>query len=274
MSYLGRVGRNPLLLAFFFLALSAIAVIGYLFLLNVLSGKAGPFSAAIPAIFLSLAALTINRRFLKAEGRSLVEVGFNRPLLRGGQVAVAFVAGAITVGAWIVAMHSILSVTWRVAQSFRASAAAGSFVFLVFNNLGEELVYRSYLFLLLMRSYGTAVAVISTSLLFTLLHIQAGVPWPNALAGVFTSALIYAALFVRWQSAPLVLAFHVGMNVAQEVPGLRTTGLTIFMPQFGTGITPRQSSAVLFFAAVINVSVAVALLVFGRKTGTNESPAS
>jgi len=260
------VRRSPLLLAFFFLALAAIAVVGYLFLLNVLSGKVGPFSAAIPAIFLALAALAINWRFFKAEGRSLAEVGFDRPLLRFRQVTVAFVAGAITVGAWIIAMRWILPVAWRVAPSFRAPAAAGSFVFVVFNNLGEELVYRSYLFLLLMRSYGTVIAIVSTSLLFTLLHVQAGVPWPNALAGVLTSALIYAALFVRWQSVPLVLAFHAGMNVTQEALGLRSTGLTIFMPQFGAGITAQQSSAVLVLAAVINVSLAVAVLLSARKS--------
>lgn len=258
--------RSPLLLAFFFLALAAIAVVGYLFLLNVLSGKVGPFSAAIPAIFLALAALAINWRFLKAEGRSLAEVGFERPLLRFRQVTVAFIAGAITVGAWIIAMRWILPVAWRVAPSFHAPAAAGSFVFVVFNNLGEELVYRSYLFLLLMRSYGTGIAIVSTSLLFTVLHIQAGVPWPNALAGVLTSALIYAALFVRWQSVPLVLAFHVAMNVTQEALGLRSTGMTIFMPQFGANITVRQSSAVLVSAAVINVSLAVAVLLSARKS--------
>jgi len=91
-------------------------------------------------------------------------------------------------------------------------------------------------------------------------------PWPNALAGVLTSALIYAALFLRWQSVPLVLAFHAGMNVTQEALGLRSTGLTIFVPQFGAGITTQQSSAVLVLAAVINVSLAVAVLLSARKS--------
>jgi membrane protease YdiL (CAAX protease family) len=261
------VRRSPLVLAFLFLALATIAVVVYLFLLNVLSGKVGPFSAAIPAIFLALAALAINWRFLSAEGRSLADVGFDRPLLRFRQMTVAFVAGVIIVGAWIIAMRWILPVAWRVAPSFHASAAAGSFVFVVFNNLGEELAYRSYLFLLLMRSYGSTIAIVSTSLLFTLLHIQAGVPWPNALAGVLTSALIYSALFVRWRSVPLVLAFHAGMNVTQEALGLRSTGLTILIPQFGTGITTRQSSAVLVAAAAMNVALAVAVLLSARKSG-------
>lgn len=263
-----RVRRYPLLVAFLFLGLAAVAVVGYLFLLNVLNGKAGPFSAAIPAVFVALAVLALNWRFFKAEGRSLAEVGFDRPLLRFRQSAVGFVAGALTVGAWIVASRWVIPATWRVAPAVHAPAAVASFVFAVFNNLGEELVYRSYLFLLLMRSYGTAVAIVSTSLLFTLLHIQAGVPWTNALAGVLTSALIFAALFVRWQSVPLVLAFHVGMNVAQEALGLRSSGLTFFIPEFGR-ITRAQSGAVLVLAAAINVTVAGAVLLSARSAASH-----
>jgi len=255
-----RVRRGALVRILLFLGLAALAVVGYLFLLNVLSGRLGPFSAAVPAIFLTLATLVINWRFFAAEGRSLADVGFDRPLLRLGQVVIGLVAGSLTVAAWIIALRSIVPVAWTAAPSVRAPAVAGSLVFLVFNNFAEELVYRSYLFVLLMRTYGTAAAVVSTSVLFTLLHIQAGVPWPNALAGVFTSALIFAALFVRWKSVPLVLAFHAAMNVTQEVLGLRSTGLTFFVPEFRAPITP----GVLLWAAGINLCVAGVVLLATR----------
>ena len=264
-----RVRRSPLLRMLLFLVLAAVAVIGYLFLLNVLSGKVGAFSAAVPAIFLAFAALAINWRFFGAEGRSLADVGFDRPVLRLRQGMVGFVAGSLTVAAWIIALRSGASVAWRAAPSVYAPAAAGSLVFLIFNNLAEELVYRSYLFVLLMRTYGTLIAIVSTSLLFTLLHIQAGVPWPNALAGVLTSALIFAALFVRWQSVPLVLAFHAGMNVTQEALGLRTSGLTFFVPQFRA----QPTSAVLLWAAGINLCVAGAVLLFSRKPAAKAADA-
>jgi membrane protease YdiL (CAAX protease family) len=263
-----RVRRSPLLRILLFLGLSAAAVAGYLFLLNVLNGKAGPFSAAVPAIVLAFATLTINRRFFAAEGESLAEVGFDRLPLRSGQMVIGFVAGSLTVAAWILALRQISSVTWRVAPAVNASAAAGALVFVIFNNFAEELVYRSYLFVLLMRTYGTIAAVVSTSVLFTLLHIQAGVPWPNALAGVLTSALIFAALFVRWKSVPLVLAFHAGMNVTQEFLGLRSSGLTCFVPQFQGPV----SSAVLVWAAAINLCVAGAVLVSIRKSNVRNLP--
>jgi membrane protease YdiL (CAAX protease family) len=263
---LNPVNHRPIVKVALFLGLSALTVVGYLFLLNVLNGKVGPFSAAVPAIFLALAAFALNWRFFKVEGRSLAEVGFDRPLLRFRQMAIGFVAGAFTVGGWIVALRWINPVLWQVASAIHASAAVASFAFIVFNNLAEELVYRSYLFLLLMRSYGTTLAIISTSVLFTLLHIQAGVPWPNALAGVLTSALLYAALFVRWRSVPLVLAFHAGMNVMQEAAGLRTSGLTIFVPEYAVRATFAQSTAVLVLAAAINLSLAAAVLFFARNS--------
>src|SRR5258707_206396 len=86
--YAGSMVGRPLLKALLFLALAALAVIGYLFLLNVLNGKAGSFSTAIPAIFLALATLALNWRFLEAEGSSLAEAGFDRPRLRFRQASV------------------------------------------------------------------------------------------------------------------------------------------------------------------------------------------
>ena len=50
------VNRSPIVKAVVFLGLSALAVIGYLFLLNVLNGKVRPFSTAIN---LSLAAAVL-----------------------------------------------------------------------------------------------------------------------------------------------------------------------------------------------------------------------
>ena len=266
------MNQRPVVKAVLFLGLSALAVVGYLFLLSVLNGKVGPFSAALAAIFLALAVFALNWRFFNVEGGSLAEVGFDRPLHRFRQAAIGFVAGALTVGAWIIALRWITPVSWQLVSSIHASAAVASFAFIVFNNLAEELVYRSYLFLLLLRSYGTTVAIIFTSVLFTILHIQAGVPWPNALAGVLTSALLYAALFVRWRSVPLVLAFHVGMNVMQEAFGLRASGLTILLPQYGAKVTVVQSSVVLVLAAAINLLLAAGVLFFARSSGASARP--
>jgi membrane protease YdiL (CAAX protease family) len=105
--------------------------------------------------------------------------------------------------------------------------------------------------------------------LFTLLHIQGGVPWPNAVAGVLTSALLYAALFVRRQSVPLVLAFHVAMNVMQELIGIRISGLTLFTPIYSEKVSATQSNTVLVLTAFINTALALAVFLSGRSAKAN-----
>jgi membrane protease YdiL (CAAX protease family) len=239
-----------------FLALAALGVLVYLFLLSALRGKLGNFSAAVPAMVLAFLTLILNWRFLRSDGRSLADIGFNAARMRIREMALGFVGGAFTAAAWAVALWCVASVSWRAAPSFDPASAGGSFTFIFFNNAGEELVYRGYLFLVTARWYGRSVAIVGTSILFALLHIQSGVPWQSAVAGVLTSGLLFAVLFARWQSVPLVLAFHAATNVIQEVLGLRSSGLTVVVPHT-TGLTARPSYGVLALVALINLSVAL-----------------
>lgn len=159
---------------------------------------------------------------------------------------------------------TVTSATWQPVAT-DTLPAVGAVTFAVFNNAAEELLYRGYAFLLLMRSYGAGVAVIATSGLFTLLHVQAGIPWPSAIAGVLTSAVLLAALFVRWRSVPLVLGFHVGMNVAQGLIGIRQSGATMFAPVYDGPVSGADSSAVLVLTALINIGLAVVVFVSTRR---------
>jgi membrane protease YdiL (CAAX protease family) len=253
--------------ALLFLALAAICVVIYLFLLSALRGKAGAFSAALPAFVLAGMALLLNWRFLRSERRSLADLGFHAPpRLRPLQLFVAFGGGVTVVAAWAFVLGSVTGARWHRVVHFDALSAAGALTFTIFNNAAEELVYRAYLFVLLMRSYGAAVAVVMTSALFTLLHIQAGIPWPNALAVVFTSALIFAASFLRWRSVPLVLAFHAAMNVAQEFLGMRLSGLTVYETQFRSPIPANRSAWVLGLTAALNLAIACAIFFPVRNT--------
>jgi len=256
---------KPLLKAALFLVLSAVAVVLYLFLLSVFRGKLGAFSGTVPAMVLAVAALILNWRFFSAEGRSLAEIGFDRPALRIGQALIGFVAGGLLIGIWALVLNAVIPVSWRIAATFSVGAVAGPVAFAIFNNAAEELVYRGYLFLLLSRSYGRVVAVIATCSLFTLLHIQGGVPWLSAVAGVFTSALVFSALFVRWQSVPLVLGFHVATNFLQELLGLRVSAMNLFVPISWASASTAQSYKVLAAIAIINTIVALAIFASGRR---------
>ncbi len=259
------MNQRPLVKAVLFAALSAVAVIGYLFVLSVLRGKLGAFSSAVPAVLIAVAVLILNWRFLKSEGGSLADLGFSRPLFRIGQTAAGLLAGFLLVGSWALVLRIVASVSWHAAPPLVPGAALGALLFIVFNNLGEELVYRGYLFLLLARAYGRITAVVVTCALFTLLHVQAGIPLAAAIAGVLTSSLVFAALFVRWQSVPLVLGFHAATNILQELLGLRPSALTAFVPILGANAGKSPSYAVLALTGLINVGLALTIFVSARR---------
>ena len=250
---------RPLAKIALFFGFTAVALLVYLFLLSALRGRLGDFSAAVPAMVIAALTLILNWRFLRSEGRSLADLGFDNARLRIREIGLGFAGGALVAGAWASALASVTSVSWRAAPQFNPVSAAASFAFIVFNNAGEELVYRGYVFLVTARLYGRGVAIAGTSILFALMHIQGGIPWQSVVAGVLTSGLLFAVLFDRWQSVPLVLAFHAATNVVQELLGLRLSGLTIVVPQYATNPTAAPSYGVLAFVALINLTAALAV---------------
>jgi membrane protease YdiL (CAAX protease family) len=249
--------RSPAIKGVLFVGLSAAGVVVYLFLLSVFRGQLGPLSRAVPALVLACIALALNWWFLRSEGRSLADIGIDAFSKRLLQAAVGFAAGCILVIIWGVTARLITGNSSHAVASFDFMEAAGQFIFIVFNNAGEELVYRAYLFLLIARSWGSIAAVALTCSLFTLLHIQSGIPVMSAIAGVLTTSLIFAAMFLRWKSVPLVLGFHAATNVMQELLGFRITGLTYWTGPKGISISPSQLTAILAITGVINLGIAV-----------------
>ena len=128
-----------------------------------------------------------------------------------------------------------------------------------FNNAGEELAYRGYLLVRLQELLGFLPAVIGTSAVFALSHVQAGVPWPSALGVVFTSGIIFAVVFLRWQSLPMALGFHAATNVLQEFFGLRLSSMSLVTPDFAKEISANQRLTVLCLLAGLNVAIALVL---------------
>lgn len=212
----------------------------------------------------------LNRQFFRADGRSLASIGLSAGSLRTGQLVVGFFAGCALVAAWAMTLNFVAPVSWQLAPAFNAAAAAGAILFILFNNAAEELIYRGYLFVRLAGAYGRVAAVVFTCCLFTLLHIQGGVPWQNALAGVLTSALVFSAILVRWRSLPLVLSFHVATNFMQELLGLRVSGLSLWSLVGTQSVSASQSSAVLMVTGAINVLLSLAIFRSARLKDEND----
>ena len=135
----------------------------------------------------------------------------------------------------------------------------GACAFTFFNNAGEELVYRGYAFVRLASRFGPYLTVVATSGLFALLHLQAGLPWPSVLAGVFTAAVVFGAIFARWRSVPLALGFHVATNIAQDASGLRTSAASLFAPAYPP-MALEAGTRTLAGIALVNILLAAGIL--------------
>jgi len=152
--------------------------------------------------------------------------------------------------------------------AFSAATLIGASLFNFFNNVGEELVYRGYAFLRIAERFGPYLTAIATSALFALLHLQAGLPWLSVLAGVFSSGLIFAAIFARWRSLPLALGFHVATNIVQDASGLRSSAASLFEPVYSA--SPVEAAPLsLAGIALVNLTVAAVILLSSRKRDTS-----
>jgi membrane protease YdiL (CAAX protease family) len=216
-----------------FAAGAALCVLIYLFLLNFPGlGPRSPTAGIVPVLAIAASTWWLTRRFLRADGMSPSDLGLGANDRRLARLGIGFLAGSALTLIWIAIVTLTTGSTWHPNPAFRAITLIGACAFAFFNNVGEELVYRGYAFVRLADRFGPYVTVVATSALFALLHLQAGIPWLSVLAGVFSSGLIFAAIFARWRSVPLALGFHVATNIVQDASGLRTSAASMFAPAY------------------------------------------
>ncbi|HEX6628457.1 MAG TPA: CPBP family intramembrane glutamic endopeptidase [Gemmatimonadaceae bacterium] len=250
-----------------FFAGAALCVLLYLFLLNFPGLGTGSASAGIvPVLALAASTWLLTLRFLRLDGVSLSQLGLGAGDHRLARLGIGFVAGSVLTLVWLAIVILTTGATWHLNPKFRAIALIGWCVFAFFNNVGEELVYRGYAFVRLADRFGPYVAALSTTSLFALLHLQAGIPWLSVLAGVFSSGLIFAAIFARWLSVPLALGFHVATNIVQDASGLRTSAASLFALTFPQ-TAPNAGALTLGSIALINVILAAVILETSGKRG-------
>ncbi len=243
---------------------AVVCVLVYLFLLNFPPvGRRSPTAGVIPVMVLAASTAWLTARFLRADGLSAAVLGLgrgDRPVVRFG---LGFLAGCALIGTWFGVVTVATGASWHRNPTFSVLALSLAAAFNLFNNIGEELVYRGYLFVRLAGAWGATLTILVTSGTFALLHLQAGIPWLNVVATVFTSGLIFAAIFARWRSLPLALGFHVATNVAEDATGLRTGTASLLAPAYPAGAA-SSGQAVLFGIAVLNVAVTIGILVWSR----------
>lgn len=242
-----------------FLVVAILSVIGYLALFGVLShGKdlqTAP-AASIAPLLLAGVLLILNLIFLRAEGWSQGAIGLDQPWRRICQFFTGFGFGCALVMVWAILLTICMGIQWHWARSFHLAGALPLLSFTLFLAASEELAYRGYLLLRMSRSHSALASAFITSLLFTVMHLQGGVPWLNAMAGIFTCALVYSALVLRWSSVPLAIGFHAANNVMQNLLGLRESPMTILQPAGGHSAGGMLALALV---SVLNIGVFVVL---------------
>ena len=244
---------------------AALCVLVYLFLLSVPGlGVRSRTAGVVPVLALAAGSWWLTIWFLRADRMSLSNLGLSGANNRLAHLGVGFLGGTALTGLWLAIIAVTTGATWHPNPAFRAIPFLGACAFNFFNNVGEELVYRGYAFVRLEDRFGPYLTVFATSSLFALLHLQAGLPWLSVLAGVFTSGLVFGAIFARWRSVPLALGFHVATNIVQDASGLRTSAASLFAPAYGT-TAPDAATVILAGIALVNLVLAAGILFISRR---------
>jgi membrane protease YdiL (CAAX protease family) len=244
---------------------AALCVLAYLFLLNFPGlGPRSTTAGVVPVLAIAASTGWLTLRFLRADGMSAAELGLAAADGRFLHLGVGFLAGSALTGVWLGIVTVTAGATWHPNPGFRGAALIGACAFNFLNNVGEELVYRGYAFVRLADRFGPYVTVVATSGLFALLHLQSGIPWLSVVAGVFTSGLVFGAIFARWRSVPLALGFHVATNIVQDISGLRTSTASLLAPAYRETAL-EAGTRILTGIAVINVLLALVILIMPRR---------
>ncbi len=89
--------------------------------------------------------------------------------------------------------------------------------FVLFGTAVEEIYFRGWLQPLLVRRYGTPLAVLLTSLAFASLHAMGGARSPTTLLNLFLGGLLFGTLAARGSGLAGAVAAHFSWNWAEQI---------------------------------------------------------
>lgn len=206
-----------------------------------------------------------NRPLYKAIGTA--EKGNNIPMFLLG-----LLIGAVTNGLCILGAH-LHGDIYMFYDSFKPLPLLLIFVSVLIQSSAEELVCRGYLYRKLLNRYNPVVAILVSSLFFSLLHIGNPGVGVIALIDIFVSGLMFALMVYYFDSIWCAFAAHTAWNFTQKIIfGLPNSGMVVpfsimkldastasdsFFYNVGFGVEGT------IFAVIVEAAACVLLIVFG-----------
>lgn len=265
--------RSLLLFVASAVVLRALAVAGSAFFPG---DRLVPNLARVLILFLSAAGLVLlNRMFLDRDG-------FRRDVL-GLRPAPAhlwgFLAGAVTITAVVAALFGVL---WLLVpfHYVRGTLSAGQLVWhaaeYFSGNWGEELMFRGYLLLIIMRRFGLPSALIVTGVLFGLFHLPGMAGW-SALKMVGTSFLggcLYAYGYLLTRTLWTAAGLHVTGNIVLHHVFGASNQNSLFVPAFERPWPTSYDPGFVVWLVVFLPVIAVAAMLYRRRRCAVPCPSS
>ena len=185
----------------------------------------------VPFGFLALVLLAWVRF---VERRNLESIGIRgehkvRDFLRGHAFGLAGITGIVVV-MWITGGVQLVAVAPVFSQpSFLVPILLLLFTFALQASV-EEILFRGWLLSVLARKFNVPIAVVVSSVFFSLLHFGPGQHW-LVTVGTFLFALFACAWVLRTRSVLGIMGWHAGWNWLLAVGfGLPVTGLDVGIP--------------------------------------------
>ena len=149
-------------------------------------------------------------------------------------------------------------------------------IFIFIQASTEEIICRGFAYQRLKRTYGTAVAIIGSSLIFSLAHIMNPGVTPLALLDIFLTGVLYALMVRYCDSIWMAMGAHTAWNLTQNILfGLPNSGMASSYSFFGLAGQTTNGFAYdtafgvegTIFAVAVNALCALVLFIWGRSHG-------
>jgi hypothetical protein len=213
--------------------------------------------AAIGILILAIGSERLLKRDLGPE--STLGLAPSRRALTGlllGTLGAILVIGLITASLWLIAPFRF------EPGNLTASEAFYTINMFFWSNVGEEIVFRGYLLLVLVKRFGVRSALAITAFIFGLFHLP-GLSGFTALKMVLTTAAfsyLLSAAFLKTGTLWTAIALHFFGNVLlHKVTGL-SGGSALLRPIFQTGYPAADPGTLLMIA----IPLLAAWLIFSQ----------